>query len=245
MYFNLSLAKPRACRSTIYYYIFYIYGRKSGGYSSAMTSMFIFHIIFVLILLLISNKPDKTYISLSYEERLKINHRSIGICLLFSLLTFGIYYYYWNFLIVKDTRKLNKQKGGLGEMLLITFIPFYDYYWVCSRGNRLSIITQNNRIKMTGSGISYLILNIFFLKIVTMCLIQDTLNNISDIMDENFVYENTLQPSHYTQPIYATTPPPFQNNIDILKQLNDLKNQGIISEEEFIQKKEDILNSIT
>ena len=53
-------------------------------------------------------------------------------------------------------------------------------------------------------------------------------------------------PPQYAAPQYAAPPPaadPMQDKLDQLKQLGDLKDQGVLSDEEFQQQKARILNS--
>jgi hypothetical protein len=53
-------------------------------------------------------------------------------------------------------------------------------------------------------------------------------------------------PPQYAPPQYAPPPPasdPMQDKLDQLKQLGDLKDQGVLSDEEFQQQKARILNS--
>jgi len=53
-------------------------------------------------------------------------------------------------------------------------------------------------------------------------------------------------PPQYAPPQYAPPPPasdPMQDKLDQLKQLGELKGQGVLSDEEFQQQKARILNS--
>ena len=53
-------------------------------------------------------------------------------------------------------------------------------------------------------------------------------------------------PPQYAPPQYAPPPPasdPMQDKLDQLKQLGELKDQGVLSDEEFQQQKARILNS--
>ena len=64
-----------------------------------------------------------------------INKRKISVCILLSILTLGIYLIYWNYLMVKNTRAIEKDKSNCtGEMLCLIFVPFYSLYWWFSRG---------------------------------------------------------------------------------------------------------------
>jgi hypothetical protein len=59
-------------------------------------------------------------------------------------------------------------------------------------------------------------------------------------------YDQQQYDQQQQQPQYAAPPPaadPMQDRLDQLKQLGDLKDQGVLSEEEFQQQKARILNS--
>ena len=64
--------------------------------------------------------------------------------------------------------------------------------------------------------------------------------------DEHEQYEQQQQPQYAAPPPQYAAPPaadPMQEKLDQLKQLGALKDQGVLSEEEFQQQKAKILNS--
>ena len=69
---------------------------------------------------------------------IQINKRSIGMCILLSIITCGIYGIYWMYLLVKNTRSIQKNTDNCkGEMLCLIFVPFYSLYWWYTRGEKL------------------------------------------------------------------------------------------------------------
>lgn len=106
-------------------------------------------------------------------------NRSIPLCIIFSLLTFGIYGLYW---FVKLTDELNsnastKTAGG-GTALVFTILTggIYGIYWYYKQGQKVDEISGN-----TGgnTGILYLILGLIGLGIIPYCLMQSELNRIA------------------------------------------------------------------
>ena len=106
-------------------------------------------------------------------------NRSIPLCIIFTLLTFGIYGIYW---FIKLTDELNanssiKTAGG-GTALVFTLLTggIYGYYWIYKQGQKIDDINSN----LGGNtGIMYLVLHFFGLAIIAYCLMQSEINRIA------------------------------------------------------------------
>lgn len=110
---------------------------------------------------------------------IKINKRSIGVSILLSIITLGLYGIYWMHLLVKNNRAINKNEGScFGEMLCIIFVPFYSLYWWYTRGERLKQSFNKHNYTATSSGVVFLILAIFCLDIVSMAIMQNDFNSL-------------------------------------------------------------------
>lgn len=110
---------------------------------------------------------------------IKINKRSIGVSILLSIITLGIYGIYWMYLLVKNNRSINKNTDScLGEMLCIIFVPFYSLYWWYTRGERLKQSFNEHNYTATSNGVVFLILAIFCLDIVSMAIMQNDFNSL-------------------------------------------------------------------
>ena len=106
-------------------------------------------------------------------------NRNIALCIIFSLLTCGIYGLYW---FVKLTDELNynaqtKTAGG-GTALVYTIITFgiYGFYWFYMQGKKVDEINGNAN---GSTGMVYIILAIFGLGIIPYCLMQNEINKIA------------------------------------------------------------------
>lgn len=197
----------------------------------------------ILLVLSISNDPGKAYASKPEPSGKHIRTRSIGFSVAMSIMTFGLYFYIiWTYCIISDIRKLEGKRGiALGEWLLYGIIPIYDLVWLYTRANKLSVIGINNKIKSNGSGGFFVFMHIIFLDIVNMALIQSTLNDLAQVMDGDFVYGTVLRQNRSEMSQTAVTDVDYMEK---LTKLNELKNAGIISEEEFEQKKKQFLAKI-
>lgn len=112
-------------------------------------------------------------------KMISINKRKIGICILLSFLTFGIYSIYWMYLLVKNTKAVEeKSPSCLGEMLCLLFVPFYSLYWWFTRGKIVHDKFVEHNYTTAGSEILYLILGIFGFQIVSMAILQNDFNSL-------------------------------------------------------------------
>lgn len=105
-----------------------------------------------------------------------VKQRNIALCIVFSILTFGIYGLYWFVKITDELNSLsnnNKSAGGAMAILFcILTCGIYGLYWYYKQGQKIDEITNNNG----NTGIVYLLLGLFGLGIIPYCLMQSTLN---------------------------------------------------------------------
>ena len=109
-----------------------------------------------------------------------INRRKIVVCILLSIATLGIYQIYWLYLLVKNTRAIQKDESSCtGEMLCLILVPFYSLFWWFTKGKIVKDKFAEHGYSATGSEIAYLILGIFGLSIVSMAIMQNDFNSLS------------------------------------------------------------------
>lgn len=104
-----------------------------------------------------------------------MKRRNVFLCLLFSLLTLGIYNLYWFVSMTDATNELAPEHATMGGIaaLIISLITagIYRFYWYFRMGQKAG------DIKGTSSdGMLYLFLGFFTLGIVPMCLAQSAIN---------------------------------------------------------------------
>ena len=105
-----------------------------------------------------------------------ITQRNIATAIILSIITCGIYAIYW---FISLTNELNyvtgnqeDTSGGLAFLLTLVTCGIYGYYWAYKMGEKI----EANQGYSKSRPITYLLLNIFGLSIVTFALLQDTLN---------------------------------------------------------------------
>lgn len=102
--------------------------------------------------------------------------RSIGVMILLSLVTFGIYAIYWQCSFQNQLKKVTgKGFGGVGHffMCLITF-GIYSIYWNFAAGKRLVIAGSKNDYS-----ILYLVLGLIGFSVVNMFVMQHQANELN------------------------------------------------------------------
>lgn len=182
---------------------------------------------------------------------LLLTPKSIPLSLLLSFLTCGIYSLVWVYGIMKRIRLLCRDYNGcVGEFLCFFLVPFYSYYWYYTRAKKLSAGANSYGVYCSDNCIIYLLLAIFGFSIINTCLMQNDLNNVAHALAGNATYSGPTAPSGgYTTPSGGYTPPtgvadPSADPIEQLQKLNNLRKSGAISEEEFQQKKQELLKRI-
>lgn len=72
-----------------------------------------------------------------------IQKRSLALTIVFSIITFGIYYYYWVYKMAKDVNAICEGDGnstsGLLKFILLSIITLgiYALFWMYALGDRL------------------------------------------------------------------------------------------------------------
>lgn len=118
--------------------------------------------------------------------RAPVKRRSIGICVLLSIVTCGFYGIYWYICMVDDLNvasgRIGDTSGGMVFLLSLVTCGIYGLYWLYKAGEKVNYIKMRNTgIQNSDSGILYLILGIVGLPIVSYCLIQNELNEVATL----------------------------------------------------------------
>ena len=104
--------------------------------------------------------------------------RSIPVAIILSIVTCGIYFLYWIYMINNEINELAQDpmapSGGIVILLSIVTCGIYSWYWYYKMGEKCDYITQSNG----SSNVIFLILGIFGLGIVSVALMQDSVNKV-------------------------------------------------------------------
>ena len=112
-----------------------------------------------------------------------VKERNIALCIVFSIITCGIYGLYWFVCLTDEINQISGEEGASGVLALVLTIitcGIYGLYWAYKNGEKLDIAHQKNGGASSGSnGILYLILCVLGLGIVAYALMQNELNKFA------------------------------------------------------------------
>ena len=110
--------------------------------------------------------------------------RNIGLCIVLSIITCGIYSIYWFVVLANDTNVASGHaqdgtSGGVAFLLTLVTCGIYGFYWAYKQGEKLNEAkAMRNMPADSNASIIYLILSIFGLGIVAYALMQSELNKM-------------------------------------------------------------------
>lgn len=217
-------------------YIFYFfYDWLKGGYFNFgllldyLQQILLITAIFILSLSLIIT-PKKFNVPASSAAYSK-SYQSLVPHVLLLLFTRGIYYLVW---IYRTTDSLNACKNEeyrtpVNKLLLCMFVPFYSIYWTYKSAHRIDMLGYEKGIQGETATLN-LILSLF-VPILPPILMQSKLNSV--------IMADSASPAVATAMQYAAKP--VDNGYNDLEKLKELYDKGIITEEEFTEKKKQVL----
>ena len=109
--------------------------------------------------------------------------KNIAVCIILAIVTCSIYLWFWMYSMVKKIRMLaNDTSDMVGEYLLLMLVPYYNVYWVYTRGKKISEEAARRGIQIADNSVLYLILNLLGLSIVSYAMIQNDLNKLARML---------------------------------------------------------------
>ena len=115
-----------------------------------------------------------------------VKEKSIGLCVVLSLVTCGIYSIYWLYTIAHDLNDLcesqNQEKGvepGLVVVLSIVTCGIYLLYYLWKAGKMVSNLTRSNGHHPSDDSIVLMVLSILQLSLVSYCILQSHINGFA------------------------------------------------------------------
>ena len=115
-----------------------------------------------------------------------VKEKSIGLCVVLSLVTCGIYGIYWLYTIARDLNDLcesqNQEKGaepGLVVVLSIVTCGIYSLYYLWKAGKMVSSLTRSNGQHPSDDSIVLMVLSLLQLSLVSYCILQSHINGFA------------------------------------------------------------------
>ena len=106
--------------------------------------------------------------------------RNIALCILFTILTCGIYGLYWMVVLNDDMLDALNEYGTSGTLVLVLDIVtcgIYGLYWIYQMGKRVDRLNEMYGRRTDNSGLLYLLISILGFSIVAYGVAQNELNN--------------------------------------------------------------------
>lgn len=142
------------------------------------------------------------------------------------LCLFGIWQYFW---VYRTTKHLNADKteeyrSPVKKLLLYIFIPFYSIYWVYMSCQRIDNLAKQRGL--TTSISTLCVIFSIFMPFVSWIVMQNRINKICKLRP----VENIANRSNATA------------DLERLREYKSLLDEGVITQEEFDRKKQEIIN---
>ncbi len=113
-----------------------------------------------------------------------VQNRNVGLAILLSLLTCGIYGIYWFVVLTDDINRAagtpEDTSGIMAFLFTLLTCGIYGYYWYYKMAKKLYTAGQNYGKGISDNSVLYIVLGIFGLGIVNYCLLQSDLNKFSN-----------------------------------------------------------------
>lgn len=110
-----------------------------------------------------------------------IQERNIGLAIILSIITCGLYYLYWIYSITNEVGHLNDDhsfSGGTVVLFGIITCGIYFLFWYYQLGRQIAQAQEKNGLLPKDEGIMYVILAVFALGIISLAIAQSNVNEI-------------------------------------------------------------------
>ena len=110
-----------------------------------------------------------------------VKERNIVMCIILTIVTCGIYGFYWLVCLQDDSNALVndfKTSGVMVVVLNIVTCGIYGLYWAFKMGEKIDAAKQSRGIPASNSGILYLVLYLCTGGIVAWALMQNEINKL-------------------------------------------------------------------
>lgn len=113
--------------------------------------------------------------------------RSVGVSILLTLVTCGLYQLYWLVMLTDEANQLSgdhKTSGGTALLFTIITCGIYGLYWSYQMGKKMYKAQERAGLPANDNSILYLVLTLFGVGIIAYAIIQ---SDINDILEKNHV----------------------------------------------------------
>lgn len=110
--------------------------------------------------------------------------RSVGVSILLSLITCGLYTLYWIYQLNEDIQYLNPKReytsSGMVVLFTIVTCGLYIFYWFYKMGEYLEEAQEIRGLRITDNFLLFILIAIMGLGIINLAIIQSNINEFID-----------------------------------------------------------------
>ena len=111
--------------------------------------------------------------------------KSIGLAILLTIITCGIYSIVWFIKLTDDARDYSEDQtmttGGMAFLFGLITCGIYSFFWAYKMGEQLKKAGAINKADVNDNAVLYLILQLFGLSIINFAIMQNDINKITRI----------------------------------------------------------------
>ncbi len=107
--------------------------------------------------------------------------RNIGLSILFTILTCGLYGIYWFYKLTEEVNELSEDYStspGLAILFSIITCGLYTLYWAYKMGKLIAVAKEKHGQSPNDESVLYLILSVLGLGIIVYAIMQSHINNM-------------------------------------------------------------------
>lgn len=123
---------------------------------------------------------------------MNLEKKNVAVCLILSLITCGIYYLYWVYKMCEQMGELKHtgENDGVKVILLgIITCGIYTMYWTYQTSKDIYYAELDlGMTRVSDNSIINLVLSIFEFHVVAMCIMQASINDVIDELDNPSVH---------------------------------------------------------
>ena len=112
-----------------------------------------------------------------------VTKRSIGVAILLTIVTCGLYGIYWMYALTEDVRVLSGDESFSGmKSILLTLVTcgIYTWFWMYLLGRNIAKAQHAKGALVKDNALLYVILSIFGLGIINYCIAQSDVNELAE-----------------------------------------------------------------
>jgi len=110
-----------------------------------------------------------------------VEKKNIALCIILSIVTCGIYSWFWLFSLAEDVNAVARRPEGTSGGLVVVFslitCGIYTWYWLYKSGDQLDTLRAEQGRAEGYLGILFLLLSIFGFGVISYAIMQSELND--------------------------------------------------------------------